>query len=89
MTKHMIASELVRLNYAKFEDKKEVTELFTAIYCKESEYAKRDEDGNKLNDFEHEVYQSMKKMIKNDFTSKKYSAEIKELCYEIIENMQY
>lgn len=87
----MTAYEIAQKNYNKFEDKKDITSLLTALYCTECDYIKRDEDGNKTNNvFEPGIFEVVKDVMKNEFiASKRISEEVKKLCAEIIKEMQY
>lgn len=87
----MTAYEIAQKNYNRFEDKKDITSLINALYCTESDYTKRDEEVYKMNNtFEEGVFEVIKDVMKNEFVaSKRISAEIKELCIEIIKEMQY
>lgn len=87
----MTAYEIAQKNYNRFEDKKDITALINALYCTESNYTKRDEDGNKMNNvFEKGVFEAIKDVMRNEFVASKWiSTEVKELCVEIIKEMQY
>ena len=87
----MTAYEIAQKNYNRFEDKKDITSLITALYCVESDYTKRDEEGDKMNNvFEEGVFEAIKDVMKNEFVASKWiSAEVKDLCVEIIKEMQY
>ena len=87
----MTAYEIAQKNYNRFEDKKDITSLINALYCTESGYTKRDEEGDKMNNvFEEGVFEAIKDVMKNEFVASKWiSAEVKDLCVEIIKGMQY
>ena len=87
----MTAYEIAQKNYNRFEDKKDITLLINALYCTESDYTKRDEEGDKMNNvFEEGVFEAIKDVMKNEFVASKWiSAEVKDLCVEIIKGMQY
>ena len=84
------ALEIAKQNYSKFKDKKDITALNNALLSDESDYAKRDSDGNKIGGFKSGISDAITKTIKTEFiNSKRRSPEIKELCVEIMEKMEY
>ena len=87
----MTALEIARKNYNKFDDKKDVTELINALLCTESDFTKRTEGGYKLEgEFETGVFDAVAKTMRNEFAANKYcSVEVRELCVEIMNEMQY
>jgi hypothetical protein len=86
----MTALEITTKNYNRFEDKKEITELSNAIFCIESDYAKRDDEGNKIAGFESGVFFAVANVMRNEFVkNKRYSSEIREFCVEVMKEMKY
>lgn len=90
--KGMTALEISRSNYNRFEDKKEITELNNALLSVESEYAKRTDDGYKIEgEFNEGVSSAVADVMRNEFIAHhdRYSLEIIELCADIMERMKY
>ena len=87
----MTALEITRKNYNKFDDKKEITELTNALLSVESDYAKRDNEGYKIEGkFSAGLFSATYKMMRNEFvTNKRCSFEIRELCIKIMKEMNY
>ena len=87
----MTALEISRKNYNRFEDKKEITELNNALLSVESDFAKRDVEGYKLEGkFETGVFNAVANVIRTEFVAnKRCSTEIREFCIEIVKKMQY
>ena len=86
----MTALEISTKNYNRFEDKKDITALNNALLCVESDYEKRDDEGNKTGGFENGVFDAVAQTMRNEFVaSKRRSEEIREFCVEIMKEMQY
>jgi len=86
----MTALEILTKNYSKFQDKKEITELSNAILCIESDYVKRDDEGNIIGGFESGVFFAVANVMRNEFVkNKRYSSEIREFCVEVMKEMKY
>ena len=87
----MTALEISRKNYNRFEDKKEITELNNALLSVESDFAKRDVEGFKLEgEFKTGVFNAVANVMRTEFVAnKRCTSEIRELCVEIIKEMQY
>ena len=86
----MTALEITTKNYNRFEDKKEITELSNALLCVESDYAKRDVEGNKIGGFESGVFDAVAQVMRSEFVaSRRRSLEIREFCVEVLKEMKY
>lgn len=87
----MTALEISRNNYNRFEDKSDITDLITALFCVESKYTKRDNEGYKIEgEFKDGTFEAVSNEMRSRFVSIKFiSQEIRELCVEIMKTMKY
>jgi len=88
--KNSTALELAYASYDRFEDKKDITNLLSALLSTESSFTKRDDEGNETVGFKDGIFDAIANIMRTEFVAdRRCSSEIRELCVELMKKMKY